>query len=176
MINAKAIHSQALWRLTWLAEHYRQQYKASHDVDFRECCACSCGAVLGYERNAGFQCDGCLRVYDWTTFRGTYKQPSRRGLCAHCRAHGIPPIVNPGALVLTRHPSRNARIGVSRSLRFRILSRDRFRCRYCGRSGSAAELEVDHVIPVSEGGDNKEENLVTACYDCNRSKGSRLVA
>lgn len=33
-------------------------------------------------------------------------------------------------------------------------------------------LEIDHIIPVSQGGTNDEENLTTACFDCNRGRGA----
>ena len=36
-------------------------------------------------------------------------------------------------------------------------------------------LEIDHVHPVAEGGTNDMDNLVTACWDCNRGKGARLL-
>jgi hypothetical protein len=31
-------------------------------------------------------------------------------------------------------------------------------------------LEIDHIIPVVDGGTNDRANLVTACFDCNRGK------
>lgn len=55
-------------------------------------------------------------------------------------------------------------------LRFRVLKRDRFRCRYCGAHGSEVELHIDHVQPVSAGGTNHPSNLVTACRRCNLGK------
>jgi len=39
-------------------------------------------------------------------------------------------------------------------------------CHYCGSLAS----EVDHVIPRSRGGGLDPENLVSACYSCNREK------
>lgn len=55
-----------------------------------------------------------------------------------------------------------------------ILIRDRFTCQYCGkRSG---ELTFDHVLPRSRGGASSWENLVTACRQCNLSKGNRTPA
>lgn len=36
-------------------------------------------------------------------------------------------------------------------------------------------LEVDHVHPVAEGGTNHIDNLLTACFDCNRGKGAGLL-
>jgi hypothetical protein len=47
------------------------------------------------------------------------------------------------------------------------------RCGYCGVSETEAggELTVDHFRPVSAGGDDREENLVYACFRCNLYKG-----
>ena len=53
--------------------------------------------------------------------------------------------------------------------RWRVLSRDAFTCRYCGRSAPTVRLHVDHILPKSWGGSGREENLVTACVDCNKS-------
>lgn len=60
--------------------------------------------------------------------------------------------------------------------RFRILERDRFTCRYCGRRAPHVELEVDHVHPRSKDGKDDDANLVAACFDCNRAKRDRIVA
>jgi 5-methylcytosine-specific restriction endonuclease McrA len=60
-------------------------------------------------------------------------------------------------------------------LRFTILSRDRFRCVYCGRTSQAALLEVDHVVPKSAGGTNRPDNLVTSCERCNSGKAGSVL-
>ena len=52
-----------------------------------------------------------------------------------------------------------------------ILRRDSHRCQYCGRSDIA--LTVDHVFPLSRGGEDTWENLVCACVRCNNAKGDR---
>lgn len=65
-----------------------------------------------------------------------------------------------------------ARIGIGKRRRFLVLERDGFRCRYCGHAG---ELHVDHVVPVSRGGTNAIDNLVTACEPCNIGKGAMLI-
>lgn len=41
------------------------------------------------------------------------------------------------------------------------------RCVYCG---SNENLTLEHIIPVSKGGTNIEENLTMACNSCNCSK------
>lgn len=52
-------------------------------------------------------------------------------------------------------------------LRKTILDRDQHTCAYCGREATT----VDHIIPVSLGGDMHPTNLVAACRSCNSSKG-----
>lgn len=60
---------------------------------------------------------------------------------------------------------------VSVRTRFDVFKRDSFTCRYCARSSPEVVLELDHVVPVCEGGSDDEMNLVTACWECNRGKG-----
>ena len=64
---------------------------------------------------------------------------------------------------------------ISKNLRFTVLQRDGFRCRYCGRAAPDVVLEVDHLHPRASGGTMRLENLGTACFDCNRGKRDRLV-
>lgn len=67
------------------------------------------------------------------------------------------------------------RVQVSKRQRFEIFKRDEFACVYCGAHPPEALLEVDHVHPVAEGGDNDPDNLVTACFACNRGKSDVLL-
>ena len=66
-------------------------------------------------------------------------------------------------------------MSISKHLRFEILNRDAFTCRYCGRKAPEVVLEVDHVHPRSLGGKDIKENLVTACYGCNRGKTASVI-
>lgn len=59
--------------------------------------------------------------------------------------------------------------------RFEVFKRDGFTCQYCVRRTPEVVLEVDHIIPRAEGGSDGTENLLTACWDCNRGKGARLL-
>lgn len=61
------------------------------------------------------------------------------------------------------------------SLRFKILNRDNFTCRYCGKKAHDSEIEVDHIIPRSKGGCDSEDNLITSCFSCNRGKAAKLL-
>lgn len=63
------------------------------------------------------------------------------------------------------------------SLRFKILQRDNFKCCACGASPAkdpSVELQVDHIIPWSKGGETVMENLQTLCSKCNLGKSNLL--
>jgi hypothetical protein len=62
------------------------------------------------------------------------------------------------------------RVALSKRIRFEVFKRDRFCCQYCGRHPPDVVLEVDHIVPVCDGGDSSEGNLLAACFDCNRGK------
>ena len=57
-----------------------------------------------------------------------------------------------------------------------LFARDGYRCQYCGRHRGVLRgrefLTRDHVRPVSRGGDNSWDNVVTACSACNNRKAS----
>ena len=58
--------------------------------------------------------------------------------------------------------------------RLAIYLRDGLACAYCGSSvEDGAQLSLDHIVPHSHGGSNKEDNLVTCCKKCNSSRGNR---
>lgn len=60
--------------------------------------------------------------------------------------------------------------------RVNIYARDRHRCQYCAMTCSIDQLTYDHVIPRSQGGKTTWENIVSACYACNRRKANRTPA
>lgn len=59
---------------------------------------------------------------------------------------------------------------IGKKLRFDVFKRDGFQCTYCGKTPPEVTLEIDHIEPVSKGGTNDINNLVSACFDCNRGK------
>ena len=69
------------------------------------------------------------------------------------------------------------RKAISKKIRFEIFKRDKFTCKWCGRSPVQDEviLEVDHITPVKLGGNNHMLNLVTSCFDCNRGKAANKI-
>ena len=65
---------------------------------------------------------------------------------------------------VTKHPYQ-----VSNETREAVFERDGNRCLKCGSSN---DLSIDHVVPLSKGGDNNTDNLQTLCKTCNSSKGA----
>jgi 5-methylcytosine-specific restriction endonuclease McrA len=59
-----------------------------------------------------------------------------------------------------------------------LFARDHYECQYCGRHRSHLRgrefLTRDHVVPISRGGGNIWQNVVSACSSCNNRKADRL--
>jgi 5-methylcytosine-specific restriction endonuclease McrA len=58
-----------------------------------------------------------------------------------------------------------------RLTRRNLMLRDAHQCQYCARRPKVSDLNIDHVVPRSRGGQDSWENLVTACRPCNLRKG-----
>ena len=54
-----------------------------------------------------------------------------------------------------------------------IFKRDNNTCQYCGNNNGL--MTIDHIVPKNKGGRDLWENLVTACSNCNTSKGNKLL-
>ena len=67
-----------------------------------------------------------------------------------------------------RVPRRHVRFS-----RTNIYARDRNTCQYCARRYARSQLNLDHVVPRSQGGRSTWENVVCSCVECNRRKGGR---
>ncbi len=64
-----------------------------------------------------------------------------------------------------------------------VLERDRYICIYCGiQSGqrqkrtvlTKRDFSIDHILPISRGGQNSWGNTACACKRCNQRKGNRM--
>ncbi len=84
-----------------------------------------------------------------------------------------PPSEEPSGLI---NGTRDERRDVPLGLRFRVLSRDRFKCVLCGDHPARnpdCDLHVDHVVAWSRGGRTEMENLRTLCAQCNVGRSNR---
>ena len=67
-----------------------------------------------------------------------------------------------------RVPRRHVRFS-----RINIYARDSNTCQYCAQRKPRSELNLDHLVPRSQGGRSTWENVVCCCRECNRRKGGR---
>jgi 5-methylcytosine-specific restriction endonuclease McrA len=100
---------------------------------------------------------------DWCDLPARAGEPMIR---TPTRAIRIPRVIQ--LIHYSRLPSREVRF-----TRRNIFYRDRCRCQYCGKVFSQKGLNLDHVVPLSRGGDSRWENVVCACIGCNTRKGNR---
>ena len=110
--------------------------------------------------------------YQTFDFQAWTCRPVAKGGDAIGTVHGRVPV--PRVIVLAyfdRVPKRHVRFS-----RSNIFSRDRHTCQYCGDKPSRAGLNLDHVVPRSQGGRTCWENVVCCCIACNRRKGGRTPA
>lgn len=63
---------------------------------------------------------------------------------------------------------KSARI-IEQGISWRVYHRDGYKCRYCGKEG--IPMTVDHLVLWEVGGPSIEENLVTSCRKCNKTRG-----
>lgn len=71
-----------------------------------------------------------------------------------------------------------SRPAISQELRARIAETCADRCGYCRTSGRVIGplLEIDHIVPIAQGGSSDEENLTLACPLCNSHKADKVSA
>ena len=102
--------------------------------------------------------------YDFEIWRGLPLRDDDDGIAIVGGALRAPRVVH-----LLRY-DRTPRVTV-RLTRRNLMFRDAHQCQYCGRRPPLRDLNIDHVVPRSRGGDDTWENLVTACRPCNLKKG-----
>ena len=67
---------------------------------------------------------------------------------------------------MSRHHLKIKR-AVWNRIRARVLEEGGYRCRKCGKAGV---LEVDHILPLRDGGTHALENLQVLCRGCHIRK------
>ena len=68
-------------------------------------------------------------------------------------------------------PNKHYHKTAYKKLREKVLIRDNYTCQYCGQEANT----LDHIIPISKGGIDCEDNAVAACSRCNSSKRDRMT-
>lgn len=63
-----------------------------------------------------------------------------------------------------------------RENRMKVFERDSYRCYKCRKQLTRFSATLDHIQPISEGGDNSYENLVTSCLHDNSSRRATPIS
>lgn len=69
-----------------------------------------------------------------------------------------------------RASTKPGRPAIPVDIRRYVMTRDGLVCAYCG--DKEGPFHLDHIHPISRGGENTAENLCVACQACNCSKGA----
>ena len=109
--------------------------------------AYSCGVAL-YRVHGGYNAlTGLRSVIEVNSIIATHGENHGP---TQSRAHYTPPLSNPA-----------------------LFARDARLCLYCGKQFQARDLSRDHVTPLSRGGSDIWNNVVTACKRCNNHKAGQ---
>lgn len=65
-----------------------------------------------------------------------------------------------------------SRTKISKTARASVYKRDGHRCVECA---ATKRLTLDHIVPLSKGGSNRQDNLQTLCVPCNEAKADLLT-
>lgn len=114
----------------------------------------------------------CLYVRDAVAW--TLGAPCLTVHGGHNRLSGTQSLVHLHPIVASRSRAHALRMASAPALtNWSLFARDRYLCLYCGGHFPRSELTRDHVLPLSRGGRDIWENVVSACLPCNVRKGSR---
>lgn len=128
--------------------------------------------IISYDsiyRRFGGWTNACLRFIEYKS--GTYEVADHKTLLNNGsnETKGIAP-----KLVSYSEKTRTIPLNV----RLKVLSRDKFRCVFCGKSpatDAGTILHIDHIVPFSLGGSNTPDNLQTLCFECNLGKSDQKI-
>ena len=65
---------------------------------------------------------------------------------------------------------RKSQRQIDSNVSWAVFRRDNYRCQYCGKSD--IPLTVDHIIRWENMGQSVEDNLISACRKCNKTRGN----
>ena len=70
--------------------------------------------------------------------------------------------------------SASARGTISLKVRWDVMKRGNYMCAKCGSRPPDVSLEIDHIVPLAQGGTDAIANLQVLCNRCNQGKKARM--
>jgi len=65
---------------------------------------------------------------------------------------------------------RKSQRQIDTNIQWNVFRRDNYTCQYCGKNN--VPLTVDHIILWEDMGQSIEDNLISACKKCNKTRGN----
>lgn len=75
----------------------------------------------------------------------------------------------PAVMLLNEYQRKKTIVRFSKQ---NVFLRDNFVCQYCESLVTRKSATLDHVLPISHGGQTTWDNCTTACTNCNARKGN----
>ena len=70
---------------------------------------------------------------------------------------------------------KTPRIPIPPEVKKYVFDRNGYQCQSCQIIDlSAKKLQIDHIVPLAQGGTNDISNLQTLCAKCNREKSAKI--
>jgi 5-methylcytosine-specific restriction protein A len=70
---------------------------------------------------------------------------------------------------------KTPRVPIPPEVKKYVFERNGYQCQSCQEIDlSAKKLQVDHIIPLKQGGANDFSNFQTLCAKCNREKSDKI--
>lgn len=130
----------------------RKKLEKSHTQKTFACKECSCNVVTSYgTKRKSFCSDVCSKKYF-----NRIRRSKERARLRHVKVEHVDPI--------------------------KVFERDAWRCKICYKKtpkeyrGSIRDLapELDHILPLSKGGEHSYANTQCTCRKCNQMKGNAI--
>jgi len=75
-----------------------------------------------------------------------------------------------GVMGLNKVVLRKSQRNIEQTISWNVFRRDNYTCQYCGNN--QVPLTVDHIVLWEKMGASVEENLISACKKCNKTRGN----
>ena len=100
-------------------------------------------------------------------------KPSKHTLCRECYEKDMQKYRRYDPVSAETFSERTALVkGDQKAIDKRQLFHDQqAKCVYCGHKYGYSELQVEHIVPKVQGGQDNIRNCQLACYSCNKVKG-----
>ena len=81
-------------------------------------------------------------------------------------------ILNNFVVVGLKYSGNNVKRRTSGYAKEFVMSNRKVKCLYCDTSLTLENATADHIVPISNGGNNCQVNLIVCCKDCNAERGN----